>query len=275
MDLNRFNTGDVIATLSACKHAFILGNKCREHSEQNRRACVNSLAKFVEESIVSGGAISSRAAVGDVALFHHWFEIFLVLAGVAYSLDGWGRCARWWNACIHLAGIICFGTCLSRQLYASGPAYLDWYSCFYVVLIHVFVLHGTVSVRRFMRSYDMEVLRSLVNDSSDCVATTARIRHASKIAGFLGVIGGASLISGIIIVYPYLFLDSFYLRTIGGTLFGVSSTVFFLVVAPVILMQECAVLAVFHIFCGMVLTNSDLAANCACTPSQSDGGTVW
>jgi hypothetical protein len=255
-DLSNFVTTDLVDKVKGSEHSFLLQYQWTDYSDNTRRAVVQQLSRWIAQEgkqsrvhdedkeflFTAKGALCIKDGEEDVQLFHNFFEYYMVACGLVYNKDAWSVAALLWTRVVRFMSIACFMICFWRLVYASGPAYTDWFSCLYVVLIHVFLYHGLHYMSSLLSSSLMKgLLQHMAN--SDLVVVTARHMNViSKCAAILGFLAGAACAVGMVVIYLPLFLDAFYLETPMGTAFGISSAFFFTLVAPIVLVQEMAVL---------------------------------
>jgi len=263
VDLAHFLKGDIVDQVKGGQYNFLLNYQWIEYTDSTRRMTVQYLAGWLgEESSMrkvysrrpsrefmfdSRGALCVRDHGDTLKLFHPLFEHYMVASGLVYNIDAWSKPVQAWVPVVRCLSLACFGICLWRLIYATGPAYTDWFSCLYVVCIHLFLFHGVVWTTGLLSS---DVMKTLLEHtaSGDLAAWTARrVYKASWWAAIIGLFLGIAASISMIVIYLPLFLSSTYMSSASGMAFGISSAIFFTSVAPVVLVQEFAVLTLLYI----------------------------
>lgn len=104
----------------------------------------------------------------------------------------------------------------------------------------------------FLRSREMKEMLRKVGGGEMSMWTAKRIYDLSKKTALVGFTATMLMVITMVVIYPPLFLDRYYMSTTFGSIFGVSSTIFFVTVAPVVLAQEFAVLVLMLILTELV-----------------------
>jgi hypothetical protein len=254
VDVSHCVKRDVVNKIQDSHLNFLLKYQWEEYSDSTRRAVVRQLSNWVFQQnkdiairklkqflFNKEGALHVKDDAETTQLFHNFFEYYMVFCGLVYNEAAWSTPVLLWAKVVRCMSIACFGICLWRLIYATGPAYTDRFSCLYVVLIHVFLYHGILCMTSLLSSQVMkELLQHIAN--SDLVGhTTRRVNIISKWAAIVGFSAGATFAAAMVAIYLPLFLSDDYMDSTVGKAFGISSAAFFVSVAPIVLVQEFAV----------------------------------
>jgi hypothetical protein len=273
VDLSHFAKQDILDQVKTGPYQFLLNYQWLEYTDSTRRMTVQYLAGWLSDEssrrdmgsrpsrefmYTTEGALCIRDKDEKLQLFHPLFEFFMAASGLVYNPQAWSRPMRVWTRMVRSLSLTFFAICLWRLIYATGPAYTDWYSCLYVVCIHLFLIHGVITMTWLLNSDFMKTLLEHVATGDLAMWTARRVYGVSWWAAVAGLSVGAVASVSMIVIYLPLFLSSEYMSTPAGMAFGVCSSLFFISVAPIVLIQEFAVLALVFII--SVLLHHDFEA---------------
>lgn len=256
VDVSHCLKSDVVNKIQDSHLNFLLKYQWEEYTDSTRRAVVHQLSQWVYQQnkdialrklkqflFNKEGVLHVKDNDAETTqLFHNFFEYYMVSCGLVYNEAAWSAPVLLWSKVVRCMSIACFGICLWRIIYASGPAYTDRFSCLYVVLIHVFLYHGIHCMTSLLSSQVMKELLQHISNSDLVGHTTRRVNNISKWAAILGFSVGATFAAAMVAIYLPLFLSDDYMDSPEGKAFGISSASFFVFVAPWVLVQEFAVL---------------------------------
>lgn len=256
IDMSSCVKREVVDVVKESKCAFLLQHQWLEYSDASRLAIVEELSRWVSDvgrkttgtdrrglMFDNDGALCVRDHGTAIQLFHPLFEKYMLFCGLVYNPSAWSGRVAAWTRLVRLNAFACFGICLWRSIYATGPAYTDWYCSLFLLIVHAYLLHGLWYVISLLSSDVMAHLLEHISSSSMASLTSRRVNFISKYAAILGIVAASATAIVMLVIYlPSCVSHDYMEGSAQAKAFSVLSSIFFVSVAPMVLAQEFALL---------------------------------
>ena len=156
LDMERCSKETALKVIGAA-YPHLMMYQWTELTERHRRDALTDVSDFLEDTLRDAageveepdGALRFGAHGGR--LMHESFEYLLIFGGVPYRTPELAS-SRYWTYFVLYGRAVCLSLCLTRMVYATGPAFTDTQSALAIVLFHVYAFFAPFRLNRILRS---------------------------------------------------------------------------------------------------------------------------
>eukprot|EP00927_Polykrikos_kofoidii_P048161 TRINITY_DN42381_c0_g1_i2.p1 TRINITY_DN42381_c0_g1~~TRINITY_DN42381_c0_g1_i2.p1 ORF type:complete len:709 (+),score=34.56 TRINITY_DN42381_c0_g1_i2:146-2128(+) len=242
VDLQRFNKEEVLSTVE--HHPLLLRHQWSDYTDKLRRACCQEVDFWLDQRLKEIKLSTVEAEDASVDLVPQLVvRVLLCFAGIpCKARHKWNNSVmEIWAKILRLCMLASFLYCLIAEGRASCRDTLFWLPRIYFMLMNLLGLQSTLQTLKSLLNIIGSMLRiALARAGNDAVLSCFQQRV--HIAGVLGLFCVVALtIIVVLICYPLLWHDAC------PTSFAFPYDLIFVIVAPLTLAQNTAVLVYLHL----------------------------
>lgn len=207
-----------------------------EYTGMRRREALEEITTFLTEQTLKGGddETNSQVSTDDIAdshVYHHGINTLMAWGGLdlvpKHKRSTISTTLSAWYVSVKFSTYVCLGVCITRLIYAHGPAFTDYNSALATVAVHLHLIWAPIVIRSIMLSVRVRKVLSEVLKGAD----VASIYFISKWLFYAGALLVPVALLLYVLAWEPLFFSMMYIgpqASMFEKVFGIGSGVLFL-----------------------------------------------